>query len=104
MVKFVAYSYVVKTLAEAIIIQKRSRLKLHREMFESQLYMCNFKTDGCCLASKLVHMYALKLNETPLYNNTAKILSPCLMNNLQFQSSTAAHIHMKLQSYYVSKV
>ena len=54
MVKFVAYSYVVKTLAEAIIIQKGLRLELHREMFEGhKVYMCNFKTDGCCLASKL---------------------------------------------------
>ena len=53
MVKFVAYSYVLKTLAEAIIIQKSSRLELHRERFEGRLYMCNFNTDGHCLASKL---------------------------------------------------
>ena len=56
MVKFVAYSYVAKTLAEAIIIKKASRL--HREMFEG---LCNFKRTDVAWLQNLVHMYALKL-------------------------------------------
>ena len=83
MVKFVAYSYVVKTLAEAIIIQKGSRL--HREMFEGRLYMCNFNTDERCsrVGRGSVAVGVAKDNEGEMVTQYEKLMAKVQINNAQ---------------------